>query len=41
MNEIIVINGQSVEFEVLESGHKFTGSFIDALEYMKANFKAI
>ena len=27
------------DFEVLESGHKFTGSFIDALEYIKANFK--
>ncbi|MBE6429880.1 MULTISPECIES: hypothetical protein [Campylobacter] len=27
------------DFEVLESGYKFTGSFIDALEYIKANFK--
>ncbi|WP_086246439.1 hypothetical protein [Campylobacter vicugnae] len=27
------------DFEVLESGHKFTGTFIDALEYIKANFK--
>lgn len=27
------------DFEVLASGHKFTGSFIDALEYIKANFK--
>lgn len=29
------------DFEVLESGHKFTGSFIDALEYIKANFKVV
>lgn len=27
------------DFEVLESGHKFTGSFIDALEYIRVNFK--
>lgn len=29
------------DFEVLANGHKFTGTFIDALEYIKANFKAI
>lgn len=27
------------DFEVLANGYKFTGSFIDALEYIKANFK--
>ncbi|MDV2490016.1 hypothetical protein RVY88_03410 [Campylobacter sp. TJR-1] len=26
------------DFEVLPNGHKFTGTFIDALEYIKANF---
>ncbi|WP_057040897.1 hypothetical protein [Campylobacter fetus] len=26
------------DFEVLSNGHKFTGTFIDALEYIKANF---
>ncbi len=29
------------DFEVLANGHKFSGTFIDALEYIKANFKAI
>lgn len=29
------------DFEVLTNGHKFTGSFIDALEYIKANFKVV
>ena len=27
------------DFEVLANGHKFSGTFIDALEYIKANFK--
>ncbi|WP_162165593.1 hypothetical protein [Campylobacter fetus] len=27
------------DFEVVSNGHKFTGTFIDALEYIKANFK--
>ncbi|EAH8299632.1 hypothetical protein ABC405_000666 [Campylobacter fetus] len=26
------------DFEVLSNGHKFTGTFIDALEYIKDNF---
>ncbi|AHE94373.1 hypothetical protein GZ989_003905 [Campylobacter fetus] len=26
------------DFEVLSNGYKFTGTFIDALEYIKANF---
>ena len=29
------------DFEVLANGYKFTGSFIDALEYIKANFKVV
>ena len=41
MNEVTIINGQSVEFEVLANGYKFTGTFIDALEYIKANFKVV
>lgn len=27
------------DFEILANGHKFSGTFIDALEYIKANFK--
>ncbi|WP_181565942.1 hypothetical protein [Campylobacter hyointestinalis] len=27
------------DFEVVKNGYKFTGTFIDALEYIKANFK--
>ncbi|RAZ37948.1 hypothetical protein [Campylobacter hyointestinalis] len=27
------------DFEVVSNGYKFTGTFIDALEYIKANFK--
>ncbi|ALV24400.1 hypothetical protein CIG2463D_0823 [Campylobacter iguaniorum] len=26
------------DFEVLSNGHKFSGTFIDALEYIRANF---
>ena len=29
------------DFEVLSNGYKFTGTFIDALEYIKANFKVV
>ena len=29
------------DFEVVSNGYKFTGTFIDALEYIKANFKEV
>lgn len=29
------------DFEVLANGHKFSGTFIDALEYIKANLTTI